>query len=60
MLIRAKAPRNFKISKVPGHAIRDELSEPDDVFKAIGSDFADQTAKGAARQTPSPTEAQML
>ncbi len=56
---RARAPKGFKVVKVQGHANVEACDTPADRFRAIGNDFADQIAKGAAMNTPSPTQAQM-
>ena len=56
---RARAPQGFKISKVKAHVNPDDCQDPVDKFRALGNDFADRLAKGAALNTQSPTREQM-
>ena len=57
--IRGKAPNDFKVEKVKGHARVEEASTEREKYLAVGNDYADRTAKAAADQQPQPTAHQL-
>ncbi len=56
---RGRAGPRFKVVKVPAHVDPDTCSDPEERYRALGNQRADEIAKAAALSQPGPSSAEL-